>query len=80
MSEIISTSVSAAAIFCSEDILGWPPKRKDIVMVDGALGVGTGFRAGGYQYLRSFDMKRVGIVDPMNTYRVVELVGVDRDD
>jgi hypothetical protein len=35
MSEIISTSVSAAAIFCSEDILGWPPKRKDIVMVDG---------------------------------------------
>jgi hypothetical protein len=33
MSEIISTSVSAAAIFCSEDILGWPPKRKDIVMV-----------------------------------------------
>jgi hypothetical protein len=34
MSEIISTSVSAAAIFCSEDILGWPPKRKDIVMVE----------------------------------------------
>lgn len=31
MSEIISTSVSAAASFCSEDILGWPPKRKDIV-------------------------------------------------
>lgn len=33
MSEIISTSVSAAAIFCSELILGWPPKRNDIVMV-----------------------------------------------
>ncbi|KAJ5157075.1 Lysine--tRNA ligase [Penicillium canariense] len=32
MSEIISTSVSAAAIFCSEDILGWPPKRNDMVM------------------------------------------------
>jgi hypothetical protein len=31
MSEIISTSVSAAAIFCSEDILGWPPKRNDIM-------------------------------------------------
>lgn len=31
MSEIISTSVSAAAIFCSELILGGPPKRKDIL-------------------------------------------------
>lgn len=32
MSEIISTSVSAAAIFSAEDILGGPPKRKDIVI------------------------------------------------
>lgn len=33
MSEIISTSVSAAAIFSAEDILGGPPKRKDMVLV-----------------------------------------------
>lgn len=31
MSEIISTSVSAALSFCSEDILGWPPNRKDMM-------------------------------------------------
>lgn len=31
MSEIMSTSSSAWAIFISEDILGWPPKRNDIV-------------------------------------------------
>ncbi|KAL4993858.1 hypothetical protein BDV10DRAFT_197990 [Aspergillus recurvatus] len=31
MSVIISTSVSAAAIFCSELILGAPPNRKDMV-------------------------------------------------
>lgn len=31
MSETISTSVSAAEIFSAEDILGGPPKRKDIV-------------------------------------------------
>jgi hypothetical protein len=31
MSEIISTSVSAAAIFSAEDILGAPPKRKDMM-------------------------------------------------
>jgi hypothetical protein len=35
MSEIISTSVSAAAIFSAEDILGAPPKRKDMMIVDG---------------------------------------------
>ena len=29
--ETISTSVSAAAIFCSEESWGRPPKRKDIV-------------------------------------------------
>lgn len=33
ISETISTSVSAAAIFSAEDILGGPPKRKDMVMV-----------------------------------------------
>ena len=31
MSETISTSVSAAAIFSAEDILGGPPKRKDMM-------------------------------------------------
>lgn len=31
MSEIISTSVSAAEIFSAEDILGAPPKRKDMM-------------------------------------------------
>lgn len=30
-SETISTSVSAAAIFCSEESWGRPPKRKDMV-------------------------------------------------
>lgn len=33
ISETISTSVSAAAIFSAEDIFGGPPKRKDMVMV-----------------------------------------------
>lgn len=33
MSEIISTSVSAAAIFSALDILGGPPNRKDIVVM-----------------------------------------------
>ena len=31
MSLTISTSVSAAAIFCSEESWGRPPKRKDIL-------------------------------------------------
>ena len=33
MSEIISTSVSAAAIFSAEESCGFPPKRKDILGV-----------------------------------------------
>lgn len=31
MSDTISISASAWAIFCSEESLGWPPKRKDIL-------------------------------------------------
>ena len=38
ISEIISTSVSAAAIFSAEDSLGGPPKRKDMVIVVGCSG------------------------------------------
>lgn len=35
ISEIISTSCSAAAIFSAEESCGRPPKRKDIVVVYG---------------------------------------------
>jgi hypothetical protein len=33
MSETMSISASACAIFCSEEIWGWRPKRKDILAV-----------------------------------------------
>ncbi|KAL4989511.1 hypothetical protein BDW68DRAFT_186352 [Aspergillus falconensis] len=45
MSVIISTSVSAAAIFCSELILGAPPNRKDMVDV-GAVWACQSFASG----------------------------------
>lgn len=32
MSETISISASACAIFCSLEICGWRPKRKDILI------------------------------------------------
>lgn len=39
MSVTISTSVSAAAIFCSEESLGAPPKRKDMMTMCSEGGV-----------------------------------------
>lgn len=39
MSVTISTSVSAAAIFCSEESLGAPPKRKDMMTMCSGSGV-----------------------------------------
>lgn len=45
MSETISTSVSAAEIFSAEDILGGPPKRKDIVEGE-KNGMDSGVRPG----------------------------------
>jgi hypothetical protein len=33
MSDTISISASAAAIFCSEESWGRPPKRKDILYI-----------------------------------------------
>lgn len=39
MSVTISTSVSAAAIFCSEESLGAPPKRKDMMTMCSESGV-----------------------------------------
>ena len=41
MSETISTSVSAAAIFSAEESWGRPPKRKDIVINKDYFSVGT---------------------------------------
>ena len=41
MSETISTSVSAAAIFSAEESWGRPPKRKDIVSGTDYFSVGT---------------------------------------
>lgn len=38
MSDTISTSVSAAAIFSAEESWGRPPKRKDIFVVGGTVG------------------------------------------
>lgn len=73
MSEIISTSVSAAAIFCSEDILGWPPKRKDIVMVDGGL-VGRVWSWGSLIWM-TFQGRQIDVGYEANTYMVVWLVG-----
>lgn len=40
MSETISTSSSAAAIFSADESCGRPPNRKD--MVDGVSGLGSG--------------------------------------
>lgn len=43
ISDTISTSVSAAEIFSAEDILGGPPKRKDIVVWWLGVWDGTGW-------------------------------------
>lgn len=53
MSVTISTSVSAAAIFCSEESLGAPPKRKDMMTMCSESGV---FLAGFNRLVASFNI------------------------